>query len=157
MVECAIYSSLVELIYAGSGFKTFTLPDPIGNLSIGICMDLNPFTGGAWSYATGPFELASYCKETSSTKKRTRVLVVLCAWLDQMDDDASHNLHVLDYWMARLKPLWMENSGEAVGTNDEDQVSPSGNSAEDETIVIVCNRCGEENGEWGYCRLTFIC
>jgi protein N-terminal amidase len=47
-------------------------------------MDLNPFTDD-WSYETGPFELASYCQEISDTKPRTRVLVALCAWLDQLE------------------------------------------------------------------------
>lgn len=151
---------------AGSGFTTFSLPEPIGALSLGICMDLNPFSEDKWSYDSGPFELASYCTETSSTKPRTRVLVILCAWLDQVNDDnAAYNTNVLNYWTSRLKPLWDDgnsdtDSGSDSNSDTEDAVArlqanddqtSAGNPDIDETIVIVCNRCGEENGNGSSC------
>ena len=147
---------------AGNGFRTFTLPPPIGVLSTGICMDLNPFRED-WTSADGPCELASYCEE-SPTKPRTQVLVILCAWLSQLsDEDADYDLNVLDYWLARLKPLWdgevsdtesdsnPGNAPESAQTNDRNR--QTGNADKNETIVIICNRCGEENGN----RYLLVC
>jgi protein N-terminal amidase len=60
----------------------------------------------------------------------------------------------------RLKPLWDDASSDFESqTSSEDTAgdthestrskSPVGNMGNEETIVIVCNRCGEENGESG--------
>ena len=140
----------------GSGFRTFALPQPIGALSLGICMDLNPFTD-EWSYEDGPFEIASYCKIVTPTKPQTRVLVILCAWLDGLEDDsAEYNTSVLNYWMMRLKPLWSNEDSrldsdadqmDTVGDPDETEEALTASSDNEGTIVIVCNRCGEENGK----------
>jgi protein N-terminal amidase len=91
-------------------------------------MDLNPFPPADWRGADGPYELASHAWST-----RTDVLVLLNAWLDSGHDPADvHDWHTLNYWAARLRPLWdidTENTG-----------------APKQTLVVICNRTGTENG-----------
>lgn len=95
-------------------------------------MDLNPFPPREWTLSNGPYELASYCLEESKTgKERTNVLVLLNAWLDsQSEPNERWDLATLGYWQARLQPLWEED-----------------NSHLGETIVAICNRTGQDDGE----------
>lgn len=103
-------------------------------------MDLNPQPPTLWTLKGGPYELAEYCR-SSSGKPRTRVLVLLNAWLDSHSDPESKwDTEVLNYWTARLRPLWdLEHSEDEQPSNSEDEVSR-------ETIVIICNRCGSDGG-----------
>ncbi|KIJ54807.1 hypothetical protein M422DRAFT_24696 [Sphaerobolus stellatus SS14] len=112
---------------AGDGFQIYNLGDILGRISLGICMDLNPFPSAVWtSLDDGPYELAAYVKEQD-----TRLLVILCAWLDSKDDPAKRwDLRTADYWLTRLLPLWYAKNG---------------TTSEKETIVVVCNRCGSED------------
>ncbi|KAG6860781.1 hypothetical protein C0995_007587 [Termitomyces sp. Mi166 len=129
----------------GTGFNSFSLslppvsstknrdaPAPTSlKMTIGICMDLNPFPSRdqtstvEWSY-----ELADYCVQNQS-----HMLVLLNAWLywglddgedveaNGTSDNANHSSaededeavgaeadepswHTLRYWAARLRPLW---------------------------------------------------
>jgi len=119
---------------AGSGFTTFNLPPPLQNVTLAICMDLNPFPPADWTLETGPYELADYCRSQG-----TDLLVLLNAWLDP-DHGAGDepSWRTLQYWAARLRPLWY---GEAVVNS-----VPSGSRSGRATTVVVCNRTGEENG-----------
>ena len=93
-------------------------------------MDLNVQPPAYWT-SDGPYEVADYC-----VQKETSILVLLNAWLDSgTADDEVVDRETMSYWAARLRPLWEE---------DEDEEVTGGGK---ETIVIVCNRCGEENGE----------
>ncbi|KXN82788.1 Protein N-terminal amidase, partial [Leucoagaricus sp. SymC.cos] len=119
---------------AGSGFTTFSLPPPLNSVTLAICMDLNPFPPTDWRLETGPYELADYCHG-----QNTDVLVLLNAWLDpdsEPDDEPSWS--TLQYWAARLRPLWHRMS------ENDDKVHMS--HGEKTTTVVICNRSGEENG-----------
>jgi len=117
---------------------TFHLPAPLGKLTIGICMDLNPLTPEWWS-EDGPYELADYCvSENVNT-------VVLCnAWLDsrkgeEEEEDDDTDLQTVRYWAARLRPLWTDDDRRP---NPSSKLSKQG--ARSDTIVIACNRTGVE-------------
>ncbi|GJJ15642.1 hypothetical protein Clacol_009920 [Clathrus columnatus] len=112
----------------GDGFATFDLGNPLGRISIGICMDLNPAPSAVWtSIDEGPYEIAEYTLDQD-----TNLLVILCAWLDSGKSlDSRWDISTMNYWLMRLYPLWMKLEGR-----------PSKNS---ETIVVMCNRCGIEN------------
>lgn len=101
-------------------------------------MDLNPRPPSLWTSREGPYEIADYCRSTEG-KNRTNVLLLLNAWLDTKEDPESKwDLQTLNYWTARLRPLWDIEHG-----ND-----PTGNKgATKETIVVICNRCGADNGK----------
>lgn len=149
-------------------------------------MDLNPQPPTIWNSADGPYELADHC-----VKNRSRVLVLLNAWLDPGaaddtieernenqeseqkegedaepadEEEDEPEWQTLRYWTARLMPLWRrdgrrrgsnetvysdtsnasERSGEPLGeevVEDEEEKPPH------ETIVVVCNRSGQENGK----------
>ncbi|XP_006462838.1 hypothetical protein AGABI2DRAFT_71992, partial [Agaricus bisporus var. bisporus H97] len=117
---------------AGSGFTSFKLPPPINNLTLAICMDLNPFTDG-WRSDAGPYELADYCQTS-----KTNLLVLLNAWLDPgIEDDDEPSWKTLEYWVARLRPLWSK----CKDSPDKDEHDPN-----KYTTFVVCNRTGEENG-----------
>ncbi|KAJ7741349.1 carbon-nitrogen hydrolase [Mycena metata] len=111
----------------GNGLATFALPPPLRTVSLGICMDLNPHPPPhSWTIENGPYEVADHC-----LIEKTNVLVLLNAWLDsgeQTEDD--YDMHTLDYWADRLRPLWLPSS------------PPS-----QETLVVVCNRGGAEKGK----------
>ncbi|KAJ6585413.1 carbon-nitrogen hydrolase [Mycena capillaripes] len=110
----------------GTGFATFSLPPPLRTVSLGICMDLNAQPPHSWTIADGPYELADYC-----LMQKTDVLVMLNAWLDsgeQQEDE--YDMHTIDFWAQRLRPLWLESVPDS-----------------QETLVVVCNRGGDENGK----------
>ncbi|KAJ6504696.1 carbon-nitrogen hydrolase [Mycena vitilis] len=112
----------------GTGFATYSLPPPLRTVSLGICMDLNAQPPHSWTIAEGPYEMANYC-----LTQKTDLLVLLNAWLDseeQQEDE--YDMHTMDYWAQRLRPLWSKSDG-----------SPNVR----ETIVVVCNRGGHENGK----------
>lgn len=99
-------------------------------------MDLNPFPPSDWKLETGPYELADYCRSQG-----TDILVLLNAWLDpghEPDDEPSWT--TLQYWAARLRPLWYSHSG------TEANLVASSSSSSKTTTVVMCNRTGAENG-----------
>ncbi|KAF8073961.1 carbon-nitrogen hydrolase [Lyophyllum atratum] len=196
----------------GNGFASFSLPlstAPLQpdsadgaptphtlNITIGICMDLNPQPPALWTSAEGPFELADY-----TAKNRSRLLVLLNAWLysgltedDELgemgekedekednsdnskegteleaedDEDNEPDWYTLRYWAARLRPLWRRDgrrrgsnetmySDGSIGSvgNEEEAVEDAIEDVEEEeekppheTIVVLCNRTGKENGK----------
>ncbi|EIN12801.1 carbon-nitrogen hydrolase [Punctularia strigosozonata HHB-11173 SS5] len=131
-----LYDTDMSWAEPGAGFATFNLPAPLGRLSLGICMDLNAQPPAVWTLEEGPYELAEHCLST-----RSRVLVVLNAWLDSLEDeDAETDWSTLNYWAARLRPLW-RNRGSVLAQ----AVTPSQPHAEHVT-VIICNRSGKESG-----------
>jgi protein N-terminal amidase len=99
-------------------------------------MDLNTLPGSPWSsLEDGPYELASY-----ALHQKTRLLILANNWLlseqpKAPGDDGKHDWNTLEYWAARLRPLWAR--GEGGGEEEKGE----------ETIVVVCNRSGVENGE----------
>jgi len=119
-------------------------------MSIGICMDLNMFPGTRPPYPlhSDAFELASYC-----VAKEVKLLVLLDAWLDSsmtgdaMEDPEDADWNTLQFWASRLRPLWDKDPSNETSDSEEDSQEddrvPSGGN---ETIVVVCNRAGEENG-----------
>ncbi|KAI0050415.1 carbon-nitrogen hydrolase [Auriscalpium vulgare] len=119
----------------GTGFATYHLPPPLGTVTVGICMDLNSFLPDQHWAIDGPYEIAQHCIDTD-----TNVLLLLNAWLDsQEDQDSDEDWPTLNFWAARLRPLW--------NTVDEpsDGVDVPGSHAPT-TTVVICNRTGDENG-----------
>ncbi|KAG6825130.1 hypothetical protein H0H93_001123, partial [Arthromyces matolae] len=168
-----------------TGFASFTLTLPATQssapptsedtnpssvkMSIGICMDLNPFPPGDWTSTGGPFELADYC-----VKNQSKLLVLLNAWLysdknewdvdsAESDGDADDTQHAVEpeepdwytlrYWTARLRPLWRydrrrRGSNETLfsdGSEPEEDDQGEEDKPPHETVVVVCNRTGKEN------------
>ncbi|QRW06435.1 carbon-nitrogen hydrolase [Ceratobasidium sp. AG-Ba] len=111
----------------GSGFSTFTTSvESLGKVSVAICMDLNPHPPNVWASIEGPYEIADYCIENN-----VDTLVLLCAWLrssyyDDSDAGQSFDSNTVNYWIARLRPLW--------------------HAGTDKYTVIICNRTGTERG-----------
>ncbi|KAF9046113.1 carbon-nitrogen hydrolase [Panaeolus papilionaceus] len=126
---------------AGTGFKTFSLPPPIGTVTLGICNDLNPQTS-LWSVLSGPFELSAHALE-----QKTNVFILLNAWLDsKKDEDVEHDWSTLNYWASRMRPLW-SNGVELEDMEEDNPQEPLNPEDDPEMIVVVCNRTGEENGK----------
>ncbi|TEB40209.1 carbon-nitrogen hydrolase [Coprinellus micaceus] len=130
---------------AGTGFTSFSLPPPLDTTTLGICMDLNTLPGSPWSsLEDGPYELASY-----ALHQKTRLLILANNWLlseqpKAPGDDGKHDCNTLEYWAARLRPLWARGEGD-VGEGREKE-GEEGERGGEETIVVVCNRSGVENG-----------
>lgn len=114
---------------------------------MGICMDLNPHPPADWTLAGGPYEIADYCRlsDPGKPKKRTNILVLLNAWLDsQTEMETKWDVSTLNYWVARLRPLWdREHDISRTDKEDEEQTA---DAHEKETIVVICNRSGDDNG-----------
>ena len=106
-----------------AGFHNDMITD-LGNTCIGICMDINPYRYEApWD----AFEFASHVLHAKAN------LVIVCmSWLTREDSRVfSRTAHdpdmdTLAYWVERLEPLIRSESRE-------------------ETIVVFCNRCGQED------------
>lgn len=151
-------SHRVDGAKTGTGFATYELPHPLHTVAFGICMDLNTQPPAEWSLEDGPYEIADHC-----IQKNANVLLLLNAWLDSGDElEDPKDWRTLNYWAARLRPLWtrreeVEDEG-SESDSESSQSEPAGDGDGDgvvthhhehpgqETIVIVCNRCGEENG-----------
>ncbi|KAL0567815.1 hypothetical protein V5O48_014175, partial [Marasmius crinis-equi] len=132
---------------AGGGFKTFDLPSPLRRVSIGICMDLNVQPPAVWDSLDGPYELASYAHSQGSD-----VLILLNAWLDsEVEPEERSDWGTLNFWAARLRPLWEPEPGsdpdsDSGGSSPDSENASSANEGK-HTVVVVCNRAGEENGK----------
>lgn len=103
-------------------------------------MDLNPQILD-WTRAHGPYELASHCLANNAN-----ILILLNAWLDSKKEPAeAHDWYTLDYWAARLFPLWTDEKGVDPETGAA-KPSTTEKEGRKETVVVICNRNGEENG-----------
>ncbi|WRT63449.1 uncharacterized protein IL334_000354 [Kwoniella shivajii] len=126
----------------GDGFMHFDLPDPLGRVAVGICMDMNPKDFIApWD----AFELANYCRDNS-----VDMLVVPMNWLSPPaeppnetpeEDPQSPSESNLNYWAARLQPLHDPVPGY---TTPRGEVSDPLEGKE--VIFVACNRIGTEEG-----------
>ncbi|KAG2138641.1 carbon-nitrogen hydrolase [Suillus bovinus] len=146
----------------GSGFTTMTLPHPLGPTTLAICNDLNVQDPAVWeSLEEGPYELARHCMRSG-----TRLLILLNAWLhpdedgEESDADSANDTtpeenddademepswEVINYWAMRLNPLWTTiQDQKATHENDKDLKQGIPN----ELLVVVCNRSGNEGGEF---------
>ena len=104
-------------------------------------MDLNP-QSTSWTLDGGPYELADHCLRTGSG-----LLILLNAWLDSEEEkDMEEDISTRNYWATMLRPLWYR-MGILDGSNGED-AEPKNMSEDSETIVVICNRSGTENGEY---------
>ena len=133
---------------SGNQFMTLSIPSfppQFQVMTVAICMDLNPHPPVEWTLSTGPYELADYCR-SRSRKDRSNVLVLLNAWLDSRENEESKwDVRTVNYWAARLRPLWdVEHVDEKEAGEDST-----------ETVVIVCNRCGADDGELVISSLMF--
>ncbi|KAH9889791.1 carbon-nitrogen hydrolase [Cubamyces lactineus] len=144
-----LYDTDMTWAKPGTGFTTFQLPPPLGPLTLAICMDLNTQPPAVWSsLRTGPYELAAYC-----AAQRTRVLVLVNAWLDSKEGrEDEPDWRTVNYWALRLRPLWAkgeadDDEDDDVSGSDEDlEQSETGRKLGEELVVVVCNRTGTENG-----------
>ncbi|KAF4780479.1 N-terminal amidase [Colletotrichum scovillei] len=107
----------------GDGFFDGYLPG-LGNTSIGICMDLNPYRfESPWH----EFEFAFHVAECESN-----LVIVSMAWMTREDGRMfsrmpnEPDMDTLTYWVTRLEPLIRTESHE-------------------EIIVVFCNRTGIED------------
>ncbi|KAF5706608.1 amino-terminal amidase [Fusarium globosum] len=107
----------------GQGFYEGFIPG-LGNTSIGICMDLNPYKFEAPWHA---FEFAYHILEVESN-----LVIVSMAWNTREDPRRftrmpnEPDMETLTYWVTRLEPLIRAEN-------------------EDEIIVVFCNRTGYED------------
>jgi protein N-terminal amidase len=107
-------------------------------------MDLNP-RSPSWTFDGGPYELAEHCLKTGSG-----VLILLNAWLDSEEEkDMEEDISTMNYWATLLRPLWFRMGDNNNRSNGEEDAEPQNSilSAAPETIVVICNRSGTENGE----------
>ncbi|CAG8951966.1 hypothetical protein HYFRA_00000701 [Hymenoscyphus fraxineus] len=117
----------------GSGFYSGEI-DGLGNVAMGICMDLNPYKfeapWNAWEF--------SY----HILYKKANLVVMSMAWLTREDITTfsvaqnDPDMETLSYWLSRLEPLIR---AETVG----------------EIIVVLANRCGNE-GEVVYAGTSTV-
>ncbi|WWC97394.1 hypothetical protein V866_004273 [Kwoniella sp. B9012] len=126
----------------GDGFMHFDLPEPLGRVAVGICMDMNPKDFVApWD----AFELANYCRDNA-----VDMLVVPMNWLSPPaeppevtpeEDPESPSESNLNYWAARLQPLHDPVPGYTTPRNEV--ADPIGGK---EVVFVACNRVGTEEG-----------
>lgn len=97
----------------------------IGNVTMGICMDINPYR------FTAPWE--SYEFARTALTHNTPILCVSMAWLchlspeELMQDPTQPDIATVAYWVERFQPL--------VDSKNENPI-----------YVILANRCGMEKG-----------
>nr|XP_018266445.1 protein N-terminal amidase [Kwoniella dejecticola CBS 10117]OBR88603.1 protein N-terminal amidase [Kwoniella dejecticola CBS 10117] len=123
----------------GDGFSHFDLPEPLGRVAVGICMEMHD--AAPWD----AFELANYCRDNA-----VDMLVVPMNWLSppeeppedtpEQDPNAPSESN-LNYWAARLTPLHDPVPGYASARGQA--ADPIGGK---EVIFVACNRIGSEEG-----------
>ena len=110
-------------------------------------MDLNVQPPAQWRIDGGPYEIADFC-----LANKANVLVLLNAWLDSGEEpEDPKDWRTMNYWVARLRPLWTRTDDLEEEEEDSDAEQNDGGQYDaapqgHETVVIVCNRCGHENG-----------
>ena len=106
-------------------------------------MDLNPQIPD-WTQSHEPYEIADHCISTKSN-----ILILLNAWLDSKKLPSEvHDWTTLNYWALRTKPLWSNKiESDSSSSPEEEQDTSTSDPRTNETIVIVCNRTGHENGQ----------
>ena len=73
---------------------------------------------------------------------------MLNAWLDSEEEkDMEEDISTMNYWATLLRPLWYRMGNN--GSNGEDP-EPQNVSEDSETVVVICNRSGTENGEYSF-------
>ncbi|EPE02927.1 carbon-nitrogen hydrolase [Ophiostoma piceae UAMH 11346] len=120
------------------GFFDDELGD-LGSVALGICMDLNPYRFEApWD----AFEFANHVLDV-----RANLVVLSMAWLTTEDPETfsqfpnQPDMFTLDYWIQRLEPV-ITSTVNRYRHNSTGQ-APVGRN--DEIIVVICNRCGNED------------
>lgn len=101
-----------------------------------------------------PCELTSF-----ALSHKSRVLVLLCAWLESdvehrgTENGPSSNwcMTTIQYWISRSLPLWSTTSPELRQAGGAEVPTPE---EHDETIVVICNRNGSERGK--SCSLFYL-
>lgn len=123
-------------------------------------MDLNVQPPAMWDLTLGPYEIAEYC-----VAQKTNLLILLNAWLDSKESpEEDTDWRTINYWALRLRPLWAkvveadakaeaedaDRSGESDSVSEDEgrAADLEGRKPGDELVVVVCNRCGEENGKY---------
>lgn len=135
-------SPILLTVGIGTGFATYQLPHPLHTMVLGICMDLNAQPPALWTLEDGPYEIAQHCLD-----KKANVLVLLNAWLDSCREfDDATDWSTLNFWAARLRPLWARSEDIEDEGGNEEEPSQREDSEPRETTVIICNRTGSENG-----------
>ncbi|TRM63894.1 carbon-nitrogen hydrolase [Schizophyllum amplum] len=131
----------------GTGFASFVLPGTLKRMTLGICMDLNAQPPAEWSVAEGPYEIAEHARAHGSN-----LLILLNNWLDSGNEtEEPTDWHTLNFWAARLRPLWQKEDGsDTVGTESDEEAPGT------RTTVIICNRTGVENGQCAPRRIAVI-
>lgn len=116
-------------------------------------MDLNTQPPALWTL-DGPYEIADFALE-----KKANMLILLNAWLDSGEEsEEAKDWRTLNFWAARLRPLWagtteLEDEREGEDSDSDTHSELRGDSETDttalghETIVVICNRSGRENGK----------
>ncbi|KAJ4167849.1 hypothetical protein NW754_011665 [Fusarium falciforme] len=116
------YTDETWALEGNRGFYDGFIPG-LGNTSIGICMDINPYKFEAPWHA---FEFAFHILEVESN-----LVIVSMAWMTREEPRRftrmpnEPDMETLTYWVTRLEPL----------IRSENQ---------DEIIVVFCNRSGNE-------------
>ncbi|KAM5342552.1 hypothetical protein ACJ41O_013518 [Fusarium nematophilum] len=117
------YTDETWALEGNRGFFDGLIPG-LGNTSIGICMDLNPYKFEApWD----AFEFAYHILEADSN-----LVIVSMAWMTREDQSQfsqmpyEPDMETLTYWVTRLEPLIRADT-------------------KDEIIIVFCNRAGSED------------
>nr|CCA23339.1 hypothetical protein FG07204.1 [Albugo laibachii Nc14] len=109
---------------AGDGFISLFCPALKKNVSLGICMDINPYN------FTAPFDKYEFGNYV--VKEHPSELVIFsCAWND-FDSEQEDVMPTLQYWASRLTPITEAIQMGAYGFKD--------------CYFICSNRTGTENG-----------
>ncbi|KAK1655530.1 carbon-nitrogen hydrolase [Colletotrichum phormii] len=117
------YTDETWALEGNRGFYEGWIPG-LGNTSIGICMDLNPYKFQAPWHA---FEFAFHILEYDSN-----LVIISMAWMTREDGRLfsrmpnEPDMDTLTYWVTRLEPLIRSEN-------------------EEEIIVVFCNRTGNED------------
>ncbi|KAF4585758.1 carbon-nitrogen family protein [Ophiocordyceps camponoti-floridani] len=117
------YTDETWALEGDGGFYDGFIPG-LGNTSIGICMDLNPYKFEApWN----AFEFATHVLDSDSN-----LVIVSMAWITNQERSLfsrqpnEPDMETLMYWVTRMEPLIRSEN-------------------KHETIVIFCNRTGVED------------
>ncbi|KAH9925582.1 uncharacterized protein B0H18DRAFT_877085, partial [Fomitopsis serialis] len=133
-----LYMTDMRWAVPGPGFVTFTLPPPLGTVTLTICMDPNPVPSAEWNLDSGPYELTAHCIST-----KTDLLVLLNVWVDSGDEEGSdEDWGTMNDWATWLRPLWDKPLLDGHGSHSQDTHGELG----EEIVVVKCDRFGEENG-----------
>ncbi len=110
-----------------------------------------------WSTEKAPSNLQNTVYPQKASHERTFSFYSTHGWTRKRILGNDGDWQTLNYWLSRLRPLWKKevdphDESNSDSDDSDDGKTPAHQSTNEDrskrTIVVICNRCGDDKGEY---------